>query len=177
MTNNWETAYNQGFLVDTYNPSNVIILVQKILPTSGRVLDIGCGNGRNAIYFAKRGFVVDAIDIVDLEFTKNLSEDIVKKINFQKISCLNFTYDQVYDIIVMARLIQYLTSSELELLFEKITSSLKKDGLILLSYAATGNKVSEIYCVKKYHYSLSLVLDLAKRYNLNPINIKEGNTS
>lgn len=29
----------------------------------GRALDIGCGNGRNAIYLARQGFQVDAIDL------------------------------------------------------------------------------------------------------------------
>lgn len=28
----------------------------------GRVLELGCGHGRNALYFSRRGCVVDAVD-------------------------------------------------------------------------------------------------------------------
>ncbi|MFH0738035.1 MAG: class I SAM-dependent methyltransferase [Candidatus Micrarchaeota archaeon] len=38
---------------------------------SGRMVDIGCGNGRNAIYFAKNGFEVHAVDRSD-EVLKDL---------------------------------------------------------------------------------------------------------
>ncbi|MCF8052881.1 MAG: class I SAM-dependent methyltransferase [Desulfobacterales bacterium] len=33
------------------------------LSTVGKALDIACGNGRNSIYLAERGFFVDAVDI------------------------------------------------------------------------------------------------------------------
>ena len=33
------------------------------LVPAGKALDVGCGNGRNAIYLARRGFEVDAIDL------------------------------------------------------------------------------------------------------------------
>ncbi|MEW6722576.1 MAG: class I SAM-dependent methyltransferase [Candidatus Micrarchaeota archaeon] len=37
----------------------------------GRFIDIGCGNGRNAIYFAHQGFEVHAVDKSD-EFLKDM---------------------------------------------------------------------------------------------------------
>jgi SAM-dependent methyltransferase len=34
-------------------------------PTPGRALDVGCGSGRDAIYLAKRGWQVTAVDAVE----------------------------------------------------------------------------------------------------------------
>lgn len=34
-------------------------------PAPGRALDVGCGSGRDAIYLAKRGWQVTAVDFVD----------------------------------------------------------------------------------------------------------------
>ena len=33
---------------------------------AGRALDLACGTGRNALYMARQGFVVDAVDISDV---------------------------------------------------------------------------------------------------------------
>ena len=172
--NEWEKAYTDGFLVNTPKPSEVILLAQDLLPKSGKVLDIGCGNGRNTIYFAKKGYFVDAIDIVDLDFLKEIPKELLSFVNYKRISCLDYSFDSKYDIIVMARLIQYLTIDELDLLFKKATSSLKQ-GYILLSYSATGKTISEKYGVNKYNHPLPLVLGLVEKHNLKAITIKEGN--
>ena len=34
-----------------------------LLPEQGKVLDVAMGTGRNAVYLARRGYVVDGIDI------------------------------------------------------------------------------------------------------------------
>jgi len=173
--NDWEKAYSNGFLVDTEKPSEVIKLAENFFPKSGNVLDIGCGNGRNTIYFAKKGCFVDAIDIVDLDFLKEIPKELLSLVNFKKISCLDYSFTSKYDIIIMARLIQYLTVDELDLLFKKATSSLKKKGYILLSYSATGKMVYEKYGVNKYNHPLSLILNFVNKYNLQVITLKEGN--
>lgn len=52
----------------------------KHLPKTGRVLDIGCGNGRNSKFMVAQGYTVDSIDMVG-DFGKKcmLGEDPLPK--------------------------------------------------------------------------------------------------
>jgi 2-polyprenyl-3-methyl-5-hydroxy-6-metoxy-1,4-benzoquinol methylase len=43
-------------------PSSFLVENVKILP-KGRVFDVAMGSGRNAVYLAKRGFIVEGVDI------------------------------------------------------------------------------------------------------------------
>jgi SAM-dependent methyltransferase len=44
------------------NPSPWIVKYAPLIRKEGRVLDLACGNGRHAIWLAKQGYQVDAID-------------------------------------------------------------------------------------------------------------------
>jgi SAM-dependent methyltransferase len=41
---------------------NLAEWVETALPQTGKALDLGCGNARNAIFLARRGFAVEAVD-------------------------------------------------------------------------------------------------------------------
>src|SRR6185503_7640539 len=43
-------------------PSAWVVRWADRVPAGGRVLDVACGNGRHARYFAARGYPVDAVD-------------------------------------------------------------------------------------------------------------------
>jgi tellurite methyltransferase len=62
----WETTYLKNEAANTFNngkPSwDVVEVLEKHLQ-NGRVLDLGCGDGRNALYAAKLGYDVTAVDI------------------------------------------------------------------------------------------------------------------
>lgn len=59
----WEQTYADP-TADTFGqPSEEIKQMVDLLPPKARVLDLGCGEGRNAIFLAKNGFDVTAIDI------------------------------------------------------------------------------------------------------------------
>ena len=45
-------------------PPELMATIERLTP--GRALDLGCGYGRAAVYLARRGWTVDAIDFVDL---------------------------------------------------------------------------------------------------------------
>ena len=38
-------------------PNNTIIEFENLFNKSGNVLDVGCGDGKNSLYFAKQGFL------------------------------------------------------------------------------------------------------------------------
>lgn len=56
----WDSRYRNK-LGDTV-PSTILKKFIDLAPI-GNALDIACGNGRNSIYLAQKGFVVDAVDI------------------------------------------------------------------------------------------------------------------
>jgi SAM-dependent methyltransferase len=74
------------------------------LITLGRVLELGCGHGRNAIYLASRGCDVDAVDFSAqaIEWARERAEAAGATVNFQHCSIFDATltegsYDLVYD--------------------------------------------------------------------------------
>ncbi len=67
------TRWNQKYLKKEY-PTEVSPVVARFfeLAPKGRALDIAAGNGRNALFLARQGYKVDAVDISD-EGLKELS--------------------------------------------------------------------------------------------------------
>lgn len=65
-------AYKSGDPAAFGSPSLEIHEISNSLPSGARILDAGCGEGRNALYLAGKGFSVDAFDI---------SADGIEKLN------------------------------------------------------------------------------------------------
>ncbi len=57
----WEARYTAGHRCATDPPSEFLAAHADLM--RGRVLDIAAGRGRNALFLARRGCVVDAVDI------------------------------------------------------------------------------------------------------------------
>jgi SAM-dependent methyltransferase len=58
----WDERYRSGAYGTRRNPSAILLeWIDRVPP--GRALDVACGSGRNALFLARHGFGVDAVDI------------------------------------------------------------------------------------------------------------------
>jgi 2-polyprenyl-3-methyl-5-hydroxy-6-metoxy-1,4-benzoquinol methylase len=58
----WEARYASRAEEQAAAPSRLLVEHRHLLP-AGRALDVACGDGRNALWLARQGYAVDAIDI------------------------------------------------------------------------------------------------------------------
>ena len=96
-----------------------------------RILDFGCGSGRDTKYFLERGYEVDAVDGSE-ELCKAASKYTgiqVRQMLFQKLIELNR-----YDGIWACSSILHLSKDELRIVFPKMLDALCSNGIIYTSF-------------------------------------------
>lgn len=104
----WDDFYSNRekgipFFVNKPDENLVNYFEGKIL-NPGKVLELGCGPGRNAIYFAEKGCLVDAVDLSEESIRwaterakeRNVNINFVNK-NIFDIAIEEGAYDIVYD--------------------------------------------------------------------------------
>ena len=96
-----------------------------------KVLDIGCGEGKDAVYMAKMGYTVTAFDLTEsgIVKTNRFTEELGVKINAFADDINTFETDERFDIIYSSGTLQYLFPENIPLFFEKIRRMTNPHGL------------------------------------------------
>lgn len=66
----WDAKYNRPTFIFGKRPANFLADNYHFLPFEGSVLDMGMGEGRNAVFLAQKGFKVTGIDISSVAVKK-----------------------------------------------------------------------------------------------------------
>ena len=104
--------------------------IGKILKPSRSILDLGCGNGRDSIYFLKLGLNVTAIDASDVAISRLKNEHCEENIEFV---CGDFVssseiYKRQYDYIYSRFTIHAIDAEQEDVVLRNVYNALNEDG-------------------------------------------------
>ena len=131
------TACDENYFTEKYGLTSTHSEVLAAMPylTPGRVLDLGCGNGRNSLYLAANGFDVTAWDknpssianiqrIAQAEGLTALHSD-VRDLN-------TLTFDGEYDFILSTVVMMFLEPTTIAGLIDNMQRCTKRGGYNLI---------------------------------------------
>lgn len=130
------------FFIDVPD-ENLVEAVNSGALQPGRVLEIGCGNGRNALFLAKHGFEVDAIDFsqkaIDWALEKQANAGD-QSVTFICDSVFDFEFSRsAYDFVYDCGCFHHIAPHRRRSFTEVVTRALKPGGLFgLICFAPEG---------------------------------------
>ena len=123
----WEESYKRPGKLDTFGggkPSQEVVTVAARMQPGQRVLDLGCGEGRNALYLASLGFITSASDISESGIEK--LDSVAAEMNLQVDSSVcdmrEYEFPHEFDLIVCQGCLHLIKKDE----WQQVISRMKE---------------------------------------------------
>jgi SAM-dependent methyltransferase len=137
-------------------------------PTKSKVLDLGCGQGRDSIALARLGFTVTGVDNSKVGIDQMIRVGEKENLNLTGLVHDIYTYDRFsdFDIILLDSMFHFAKKDkEKEVgLIQRIISDLKIGSLLVVCIQNTGNKVDILYRAIDFEKKLKRLADKAFKY-------------
>jgi len=112
MTNQYDAKYDQEAYYWGFTPSATCFEVLKRMPPVSHIklLDIGCGEGRNAVFFARNGYDVTAFDLSakGVEKTLRLAQQIGVQLRAFQGDLTEYRLNEQFDVLFSTGALHYI---------------------------------------------------------------------
>ena len=148
-----------------------------------RVLEIGCGTGKNTGWFVKKAKEVTAIDLSDKMLARAKEKIVSDKVAFKQADITkpwSFT-NQLYDLVSFSLVLEHIEN--LEHIFSEASAALKHGGHIYIGELHpfkqySGSKArfeteDGVQVVDCFNHHISEFIQTGKKYGLKPVDINE----
>lgn len=135
------TDYDRRYHTKDYywglSPNHLCYDIMRIRPPLKpyRVLDIGCGEGKDAVFLARNGYRVTAFDISEegLLKARALADNCGAKVDFFRADVRDFRLETTYDIIFSSGVFHYIPPELRETVVDNLKSHTASNGLNVIN--------------------------------------------
>ena len=103
----------------------------KYLPVTGTVLDLGCGSGRDSLYFIRSGYKVIPID-----GSERMCDATTKLIGYkaQHMTFQQLDFENCFDGVWACASLLHISEQELPIIIKRIAKAMKSNGVLYASW-------------------------------------------
>jgi len=163
MTSKWNQLFEGGGIHTDSTPdlTNLVPILKQ--DKVKRILDAGCGNGRDSIYLSQQGFDVYAVDSSTTAIQAAKKASLGARINYQVCDLTELPFEnEFFDFVLAGHSIEY-TGSQLDKVISEFTRVLKKGKPI---YLRVLSKSHPFYKKEQNELYGNSVLEYAIRKNI-----------
>lgn len=171
----FNSFYDESDLSFGEQPSLELKAHLEQISTGGTAVDLGAGDGRNALYLASLGYTVTAVDTSDvaLEKLRGFAEERGladrMKTEVADVRAWSFPTD-AFDLVVAVTVLDHLERGQMRPVFTRITDCLKHGGLLYVKShtvddpgaGGDARPESELAGAIHYYFGRNELLDLAR---------------
>jgi len=136
-----QTEYESRYTDDDYYwglvPSTMCYEALKLLPPVKklRVLDIGCGEGKDAVFFARNGYLVSAFDAAESGLKKGiaLAESCGVHVDFFRADVNDYIPNERFDIVFSSGVFHYIHPERRASIIESLKNATNPGGIHLIN--------------------------------------------
>lgn len=164
-TSSYNSRYSSKTLYWGIKPHSLVVALKKFLPIDSSILDLGCGEGQNAIYLAQNGFKVTAIDISKpgVDKLKEIAKQKKVKIVAKVANVIKYVEsDTKFDAIICMNVLQFVPAGKIKRVIKRIQTKTKKNGYIVIASFVAQNPEQKEKAVSngKYRFDKGELRDL-----------------
>ena len=165
--NNFYTCSNQD--MDMCRPSPFAQYVLPHLTTGGKLLELGCGNGRDCTFFANQGIHVTALDMSEIAVSSLQNREVIS--GSLQVFCDDFVcsvklVDGEYDYVYSRFTLHSINEEQENQLLQNVFVSLKEGGKFFIEVRSIlddiyglGEQVGRNSYIYNDHFRRFIVLD------------------
>ncbi|WP_331775359.1 class I SAM-dependent methyltransferase [Sulfurospirillum sp. 1612] len=137
MREMWNRKFNSETFLYGLEANNFIKTNYPIIPKNSKILCLGEGEGRNALFLAQQGFDVTALDASDVGLNKveRLAKEHHVDIHLKHLLISQWEDHDTYDAI--ASTYMHLHANEQKEMFQKIITALRVGGYFIAEFFST----------------------------------------
>ena len=125
--NFWNQLYKKEVVPWSNAPANLLKSLIEYLPTDAKILDLGCGRGRNSFFLDQHGYKVLGLDISETAIQQ--AKDKKSKCEFKVFDLMHEEWPKDFDAVIDFGFYHFLPETYRKNYMQKLYTSLKPNGI------------------------------------------------